>query len=130
MLSYPPRLACGFPATGILEVKVASLELGDRLLVILVLLERGSALGYITLPLLAVVALPGFIFGVLGVRSVAVLDTLEERLACQNRAYVGATLIAVSIIAFLMLLLGLLQVSGIVPESLKTWLYVMTGWYV
>ena len=112
-------------------MKVASLELGDRLLVILVLLERGSALGYITLPLLAVVALPGFIFGVLGVRSVAVLDTLEERLACQNRAYVGATLIAVSsIIAFLMLLLGLLQVSGIVPESLKTWLYVMTGWYV
>lgn len=87
-------------------------------------------MGYITLPLLAVVALPGFIFGVLGVRSVAVLESLEERLARQKRAYVGATLIAVGIIAFVMLLLGLLQVSGIVPEPLKTWLYVMTGWYV
>ena len=111
-------------------MNVALLELGDHPLVILVLLERGSTLGYVTLPLLAVFTVPAFVFGVLGVRSVAVLESLEERLARQKRAYVGATLIAVGIVAFVMVLLGLLQVSGIVPEPLKTWLYVMTGWYV
>lgn len=101
-----------------------------NLLLVLVLFERGSVLGFATLPVLAVFGLLAFVFGVQGVRSVAVMETLEERLANVRRAYVGAILATLGGIAFMMFLLGLLQVSGIVPEPLKTWLYVMTGWYV
>lgn len=101
-----------------------------NLLLILILFERGSVLGFVTLPVLAVFGLLAFVFGVRGVRSVAVLESLEERLANVRRAYAGATLAALGGIAFMMFLLGLLQVSGLVPAPLNTWLYVMTGWYI
>ena len=77
-------------------------------LLVLVLFERGSAVGYVTLPVLAVFAVLSFVFGVRGVRSVAVMESLEGRLANVRRAYVGATLTALGLIAFTMFLLGLL----------------------
>lgn len=97
-------------------------------LLVLVLFERGSVLGFVTLPVLAVFGLLAFVFGVRGVRSVAVMESLEERLANVRRAYVGATLATLGGIAFMMFLLGLLQF--VAPEPLKIYLHIMTGWYV
>lgn len=97
-------------------------------LLVLVLFERGSALGYVTLPVLAAFAVLAFVFGVRGVRSVAVMESLEERLAHTRRAYVGATLATLGGIAFMMFLLGLLQF--VAPEPLKIYLHIMTSWYV
>lgn len=56
------------------------------------------------------------------------MESLEERLANVRRAYVGATLTALGLIAFTMFLLGLLQF--VAPEPLKIYLHIMTGWYV
>lgn len=97
-------------------------------LLVLVLFERGSASGYVTLPVLAAFAVLAFVFGVRGVRSVAVMESLEERLAHTRRAYVGATLTALGLITFTMFLLGLLQF--VAPEPLKIYLHIMTSWYV
>lgn len=71
-------------------------------LLVLVLFERGSALGYVTLPVLAVFAVLSFVFGVRGVRSVAVMESSSIQDRNGNKLKTIST--AVAVIGWVMML--------------------------
>lgn len=71
-------------------------------LLVLVFFERGSALGYVTLPVLAAFSVLAFVFGVRGVRSVAVLESSSIQDRNGNKLKTIST--AVAVIGWVMML--------------------------